>query len=169
MKWSCLLCRLTANSSPWKRVLAFSLLLLLVFGCDRQPAASGDLTAEGLAVRGSDLHDFGEQRQNEVLRHQFLLINHSTVPIQVTGLTTSCHCVVAGDEQLEPLTIPPGDSFSLPVSFTTGSSREEATGRVIVSYQEVLGAAGSPPTVTPRSLTLQVRADVLPGLPRPAA
>ncbi|MBA3312560.1 MAG: DUF1573 domain-containing protein [Planctomycetota bacterium] len=106
------------------------------------------------------MHDFGEQRQGEELAHTFSLVNQGDAPVKIDGLTTSCHCVVAGDDELGPMTIAAGARFPLPVRFTTGTAQVTASGRVTVSYHEARDGSAAPGQRG--SLTLGVRADIIP-------
>lgn len=144
-----------AAEMPVWAVLCFPLLGFFACGCGGKAGPSF-----GLAVVGSDSHDFGERGQGELLTHTFSLVNAGRVPVKIDGLTTSCHCVVAGDKELGPTTVAPGARFALPVRFTTGAAQETASGRVRVGYHEVKGGSKEPGQRG--SLLLSVRAAVTP-------
>lgn len=118
--------------------------------------AQRDETPSGLIVLGSAKHDFGRHHQQEVLTHEFSLVNKLPTAVKIVEVKTSCGCLVAG--KLKG-TIPPGESVSLPVRFTTGAAQETASANVIIGYRQV---SDSPDTGDPEYLRLRVRADIIP-------
>ncbi len=120
----------------------------------------GERSPSGLVVVGAGVHNFGERHQEELLTHSFSLVNQADVPIRITGFKTSCSCVVAGrDEELGKKTLAPGDTFALPVRFTTGAVQGVASGGIFVHYGEVTGTSE---LVNQNYLSLLVQAQVIP-------
>ena len=108
----------TLRSTPAAVVLPVRIVILFsvgffASGCTDGEAGGGQETSSGLAVLDSDVHDFGAQRQGTELAHTFSLINQGDAPVKIDGLTTSCHCVVAGNDELGPTTIAPGERLPL--------------------------------------------------------
>lgn len=132
--------------------LLASLALLAWTGYGRSENAP-----RGLVVLGSEIHDFGECHQGAVLTHTFELANKAGTPIKIVGLETSCSCMAA--EDLGATTIASGDSFALPIHFTTGAAQETTSGRIIVHYRKLSKSADS---AQPHHVSLRVRADVIP-------
>lgn len=120
----------------------------------------GEPSPSGLVVVGAGVHNFGECHQEELLTHSFSFVNQADVPIRITGFETSCSCVVAGrDKELGSKTLAPGDTFVLPVRFTTGDVQGLASGGISVHYGEV---AGTSELVNQNYLSLLVQAQVIP-------
>jgi hypothetical protein len=137
------------------RCLNLTCSLLLGFlagvGCAQQ---GGD--PSGLIVVGPEEHDFGKHYQDEVLTHDFPLVNKALTPVQIVEVSTSCGCLVAENVKES---IGPGESVSLPIRFTTGAAQETASGNIRVAYREVDDSAASG---QPKYVSLRVRADVIP-------
>jgi len=129
---------------------SFLLSFLVSVGCAQQ---GGD--PSGLNVVGPEEHDFGKHYQDEVLTHDFTLVNKALKPVQIVEISTSCGCLVAGNVKES---IAPGESVSLPVRFTTGAAQETASGNIRVAYREVDDTASG----QPKYISLRVRADVIP-------
>lgn len=133
-------------------------MLATVSGCSYGEALFDSELPYGLIAPDSAVHHFGERRQGETLRHVFSLLNNTERTVKIVELNSSCQCIVAGDNELGSMRIPPRKRFSLPVSITTSGTQDEAAGRVIVRYcdaaDETNGFRGE--------YALVVKADVLP-------
>ena len=140
------------SSRPSLRLLWPSLSLMACLGCSSH--VGKEHSQPGLVVLDSELHDFGERNQGEVLTHTFSLVNRSSVPLKIAGLETSCNCVVA---RLSGTLVEPERTLAVPVHFTTGGSQEAASARVNVHYRAV-----DAPQSDDRSLGLRLQARVRP-------
>ena len=60
--------------------------------------------------------DFGQVKQGEILKHDFLLKNETADVLKINSVNTSCGCTVS---QSEKKSLKPGESTKISVSFNT--------------------------------------------------
>lgn len=60
--------------------------------------------------------DFGQVKQGEVLKHDFLFRNKTPNILKITGINTSCGCTVS---ETEKKSLKPGESTMINVSFNS--------------------------------------------------
>ncbi len=130
----------------------FFLIPLVCIGC----AQRNEEEPGGLVVLGSAEHDLGRHHQEEVLTHEFTLVNKLPTAVKIVDIQTSCGCLVV--HKIEDA-IPPGKSVLLPLRFATGAAQETASGDIVVSYRKVSNSADSG---KPEYVRLRVRADIIP-------
>jgi hypothetical protein len=118
--------------------------------------AQREETSTGLVVLGPAEHDFGRHHQEEVLTHEFTLVNKLPTTVKIVEVKTSCGCLIPGKIAD---TIAPGERVLLPVRFTTGAAQETASANVLVGYRRVNDTADSG---EPQYVRLRVRADIIP-------
>lgn len=137
-------------------LVVITALLAAVAGCGRRSTP-----ARGLLVVGSEEHDFGEHRPGEVLTHAFSLVNTTEAPVEIVQFTTSCSSCfsIENARELRVKPIAPGETVAVSVRFTVLGIQDTVSGGAIVGYRL---ASDPPGEGAPRSLTLHVRASVLP-------
>lgn len=79
---------------------------------EKKPAPTGIPRLE-ISVR---THDFGSVRQGERVRHDFILANTGTAPLEIIDVKPACGCTTA-DEWTR--TIPPGSTGTIPLQLDT--------------------------------------------------
>ncbi|GIW96459.1 MAG: hypothetical protein KatS3mg110_4500 [Pirellulaceae bacterium] len=79
-------------------------------------------------------HDFGDIRQAEVVKTEFVLTNRDREPIELVTVQSSCGCTAAlpSDKVLQP-----GHSTRLTVQMSTGTARGEQLSTVQIVYRGV--------------------------------
>jgi len=82
-----------------------------VSGCGSADAHLDPKLPYGLIAPDAAVHHFGEHRQGEQLRHVFSLLNNTERTVKIVEFNSSCQCVVAGDDGLGSMTIPPRQRF----------------------------------------------------------
>jgi len=60
--------------------------------------------------------DFGQAKQGQVLKHDFLFKNETKGVLNITGVNTSCGCTVS---QSDKKSLKPGESAAIKVSFNS--------------------------------------------------
>ncbi|MGH7135448.1 MAG: DUF1573 domain-containing protein, partial [Pirellulales bacterium] len=137
---------------------------LLSAGCGRSNVASSNAPNAahgGLAIAEPELFDFGEHRQDELLSHDFTIVNRGQAPIEIVGLKTSCPCIRAAVEDwVAAVGIEPGQSFPLTVQMPASDAQDSVSGWAAVDYRTQHNGSPSPTKV--RSLTVRFRAAITP-------
>ncbi len=139
--------------------LGFWGVVLVASGVSRESKDSHT----SLFVRGAQLHDFGKCRQDDVLTHEFVLVNSGPAPLKVTDIISSCGCVVSlKDKHSVAEAIAPGATVAIPVRFKVGGVQSTATARIDVRYQSVADKKEVLKQSETDQLSLLVSADVIP-------
>ncbi|MBQ2682527.1 MAG: DUF1573 domain-containing protein [Thermoguttaceae bacterium] len=80
--------------------------------------------------------DFGACRQRDELTHTFELTNRSNRPVVITGIKTSCGCMIPDNEaDLLGRAIESGQTVALTIRLKTGLSRGKITKATLVRYR----------------------------------
>jgi hypothetical protein len=98
-------------------------LLALTFSSLHLVAGQEGKSEKGRGARLSiepEEHDFGSARQDEVLVHEFTIVNTGTEPLEIRRISTSCGCAAALPAER---IVAPGGSTTLRVTLETRKSR----------------------------------------------
>lgn len=127
--------------------MKYLMLLTLVFlaACGGG-AAAVDEGAPRIALETATL-ELGEMPNGEIATREVAVRNDGDAPLVVASVTTSCGCTTA---VLEPMTIAPGASGVLRVSFDSGAHGPDLRGPL--SREVMLGS--NDPAVPEARLTL---------------
>ncbi len=120
------------------------LTLLLLTACGGGAAAEGG--APRLALETATL-ELGEMPNGEIATREVAVRNDGDAPLVVAAVTTSCGCTTAA---LEPMTIAPGASGVLRVTFDSGAHGPDLRGPLM---REVM-LSSNDPTAPEAKLTL---------------
>lgn len=134
-----------------KYLLLLTLILLAACGgtgAAVEPAAG----APRLALETATL-ELGEMPNGEIATREVAVRNDGDAPLVVSSVTTSCGCTTAA---LEPMTIAPGQSGVLRVTFDSGAHGPDLRGPLL---REVMMASNDP--AAPEA-TLALTATILP-------
>lgn len=80
-----------------------------------------------IAVAENNL-ELGDVVNGEVVTREVLVLNNGQADLVIEGVTTSCGCTQAA---VEPMTIRPGDSGTLSITFDSGAHGPELTGQLV--------------------------------------
>mgnify|MGYP001454018680 CR=1 FL=1 len=118
------------NRTSFLKVLAFGLIIYLVFSCDQDP--SKKINAENVQATEQriekvfdsaeiefdfDSYDFGEVKDGEVVEVDFNFTNTGNSDLIIFDASASCGCTVP--EYPQNINIKPGQSDKLKVRFDT--------------------------------------------------
>ena len=118
------------NRTSFLKVLAFGLIIYLVFSCDQDP--SKKINAENVQATEQriekvfdsaeiefdfDSYDFGEVKDGEVVEVNFNFTNTGNSDLIIFDASASCGCTVP--EYPQNINIKPGQSDKLKVRFDT--------------------------------------------------
>ena len=111
------------------------LLTLLLAACGGGAAAEGG--APQIALETATL-ELGEMPNGEIATREVAVRNDGDAPLVVAAVTTSCGCTTA---VLEPMTIAPGASGVLRVTFDSGAHGPDLRGPLL---REVMLSSNDP-------------------------
>ena len=118
-------------------------------------AEAGDSEAAGgvpaIALSEQTL-DLGDMPNGEIAEREVVVRNDGDAPLVVSTITTSCGCTTAA---LEPMTIAPGASGTLRITFDSGAHGPDLRGPLM---REVMIASNDP--VIPAAV-VEVAANIL--------
>ncbi len=115
----------------------------------------GDSDAAGVPPRialEAQTLELGKMPNGEIVEREVVVRNDGDAPLVVSTITTSCGCTTA---VLEPMTLAPGESGTLRVTFDSGAHGPDLRGLIM---REVMIASNDP--ATPEAV-VEVRADIL--------
>jgi len=100
------------------RLLILTVLIFSIytFGCSSQNMNITGEKDNACVVSDSNYCDFGQAREGAVLKHTFVLTNHSSGDLQIEGVNTSCGCTVS---RIQKKLLAPGEKTPLEVEFDT--------------------------------------------------
>lgn len=102
----------------WLAVLALVVLAGVLSACGGAPAVS--MSESNLLI--------GDVVNGEVVVREVTVANNGDADLVVESVSTSCGCTEA---TLTPMTIPPGSSGTLSISFDSGAHGPDLTGELI--------------------------------------
>lgn len=142
--------------SQFKHYLKFVALLSVVVGLVACGGGEvGDSGAAGgsprIALEAQTL-ELGDMPNGEIAEREVAVRNDGDAPLVISTITTSCGCTTAA---LEPMTIAPGTSGTLRVTFDSGAHGPDLRGLIM---REVMIVSNDP--ATPEAV-VEVRADIL--------
>jgi hypothetical protein len=95
----------------------FLLLALAQTGCYSQEVAIKNKETKKVVEAGNvDSYDFGQVKEGEVLKHDFILKNESQNILTIKDLSTSCGCT---GSKAEKKILAPGETTLIEVQFNT--------------------------------------------------
>jgi len=93
-------------------IFVYLLVFLLTSGC----AFGSTQDEETKEEQGPYFWDFGQVAQGDILEHTFVLINDSSIALEINEVRTSCGCTTS---EVRRKKILPGESAEVPVKFKT--------------------------------------------------
>jgi hypothetical protein len=132
-----------------------------------QPVAPAPAVSGPLIQFDNPSFDFGKASLGEKVRHNYIVTNTGTEPLQITNVHPSCHCTAAGDWSHSP-PIEPGKTVQIPVQLDTSGMNGPVT-RTIDVYSNakneprktllLKGTVWKPIDVTPSVALLNIPPD----------
>jgi len=92
-------------------------------------------TSELLVSFDPPSFNFGTVLQNEIVQHEFRLVNRSSNEMRIVSLQTSCSCTLAAEASGTKV-IPPHDAIVIPVEFHSGARDGSVSSSVTVRLEE---------------------------------
>lgn len=111
-------------------VLALIGLMAVAAGCSTKAGASllGSISGTPKLALETTNFEFGDVVNGVVVTREVAVRNEGDAPLVVDSITTSCGCTTAS---LEPMTIAPGESGVLTISFDSGAHGPDLTGELM--------------------------------------
>lgn len=98
-----------------KTVFLVSVFLFFCLGCSAQSSIEEKNNPAGTAEKQDpNVWDFGKVKENQILKHAFVLKNDSAKPLKIKEVNTSCGCTASEAKKSDLL---PGESTLIEVSF----------------------------------------------------
>jgi len=81
-------------------------------------------------IAGPNEWDFGQVKQGQILKHDFVFTNETKSVLNITGINTSCGCTASESEKKS---LKPGESTMIKVTFNSSGYLGEAKQFVYVN------------------------------------